>query len=128
MAATGLSIRWWDFLFYAVFGWVVTSFVQIGGVLLVFSYLIVPAVCANFLATRLRWLLLIGWITATVSSMAGLVASYELDLPTGAAIVCALAGGADFDADRVVVAGEAAEGVRREGGVPSCAAGRRFLR
>jgi zinc/manganese transport system permease protein len=88
--AEGMSIRWWDFLFYAMFGWVVTSFVQIGGVLLVFSYLIVPAVCANFLATRLRSLLAIGWTVATVASMVGLYGSYRFDLPTGAAIVCAL--------------------------------------
>ncbi|MBI3886626.1 MAG: metal ABC transporter permease [Opitutae bacterium] len=88
--AEGWSIRWWDFLFYAMFGWVVTSFVQIGGVLLVFSFLIVPAVVANFLAHGLRTKLLIGWITATVASVAGLYASYVLDLPTGAAIVCTL--------------------------------------
>jgi len=88
--AEGLSIRWWDFVFYAMFGWVVTSFVQIGGVLLVFSFLIVPAVCANFLADRLGIKLLIGWATATVASVVGLYASYVLDLPTGAAIVCAL--------------------------------------
>ena len=88
--AGGLSVRWWDFLFYAMFGWVVTSFVQIGGVLLVFSFLIVPAVCANFLADSLGAKLLIGWATATVASGAGLYASYALDLPTGAAIVCAL--------------------------------------
>jgi zinc/manganese transport system permease protein len=88
--ANGWSIRWWDFLFYAMFGWVVTSFVQIGGVLLVFSFLIVPAVCANFLATKLRWLMLIGWIIATVASVFGLYASYQFDLPTGAAIVCTL--------------------------------------
>jgi zinc/manganese transport system permease protein len=88
--AQGLKIRGLDFLFYAMFGWVVTSFVQIGGVLLVFSYLIVPAVCANFLATRLRSLLLIGCSVATVSSMVGLYGSYRMDLPTGAAIVCAL--------------------------------------
>ena len=88
--AQKLSLRWWDFLFYAIFGWVVTSFVQIGGVLLVFSYLIVPAVCANFLTTRIGWLLVIGWLVATVASIAGLFAAYQLDLPTGAAIVCAL--------------------------------------
>src|SRR3954466_875627 len=88
--AEGMSVRWWDFVFYAMFGWVVTSFVQIGGVLLVFSFLIVPAVCANFLADTLRARLLIGWITATVASVVGLYASYSLDLPTGAAIVCAL--------------------------------------
>jgi ABC-type Mn2+/Zn2+ transport system permease subunit len=64
--------------------------VQIGGVLLVFSYLIVPAVGANFLADSLRARMLIGWITATLASIAGLYASYVLDLPTRAAIVCAL--------------------------------------
>src|ERR1043166_5553205 len=86
----GWSERGWDFLFYALFGWVVTSFVEIGGVLLVFSYLIVPAVCANFLATRFRVLLAIGWSVATLGSVAGLFASYQWDFPTGAAIVCVL--------------------------------------
>ena len=85
-----IAVRWWDFLFYVLFGLVVTSFVQIGGVLLVFSYLIVPAVCANFLASRLRTLLAIGWAVATLASLVGLYSSYRLDLPTGAAIVCAL--------------------------------------
>jgi zinc/manganese transport system permease protein len=89
-AAEGVSIRWWDFVFYALFGWVVTSFVQIGGVLLVFSFLIVPAVCANFLASSLASRLVIGWTTATIASVAGLWISYSLDLPTGAAIVCSL--------------------------------------
>ena len=49
----GLRVRWWDFLFYAAFGLVVTSFVRIAGVLLVFSYLIVPAVCGINLARKL---------------------------------------------------------------------------
>ena len=80
----------WDFLFYALFGLVVTSFVRIGGVLLVFSYLIVPAVCANFLASRISALLAIGWTTATVASVTGLYLAYQHDLPTGAAIVCVL--------------------------------------
>ncbi|MDB6130673.1 MAG: hypothetical protein JWM04_1780, partial [Verrucomicrobiales bacterium] len=85
---SGFSVKWWDFLFYSLFGLAVTSFVEIGGVLLVFSYLIVPAVCANFLANRLKSMLLIGWIVATVSSAGGLYSSYKFDLPTGAAIVC----------------------------------------
>ena len=85
-----IAVRWWDFLFYALFGLVVTSFVQIGGVLLVFSYLIVPAVCANFMADKLGSLLAIGWITATIASLVGLYSSYKFDLPTGAAIVCSL--------------------------------------
>ena len=90
-AASGkLSLRWWDFWFYALFGAVVTTFVQIGGVLLVFSYLIVPAVCANFLARKLGALFLIGWGIATASSVLGLYASSRFDWPTGAAIVCTL--------------------------------------
>jgi zinc/manganese transport system permease protein len=80
----------WDFLFYVLFGVVVTSFVRMGGVLLVFSYLIIPAVCANIFATTMRTRLALGWVVATVASVAGLYASYRLDLPTGAAIVCAL--------------------------------------
>jgi zinc/manganese transport system permease protein len=109
--ASGWSIRWWDFLFYAMFGWVVTSFVQIGGVLLVFSFLIVPAVCANFLATKLRWLMLIGWLIATIASIFGLFASYQFDLPTGAAIVCTL--GAELI---LVMTGVSLAGVLRKNG------------
>jgi zinc/manganese transport system permease protein len=89
-AQSGMRVRLWDFLFYALFGLVVTSFVQIGGVLMVFSYLIVPAACGTYLANSLPARLLIGWGVATLASMGGLYASFELDVPTGAAIVCAL--------------------------------------
>jgi zinc/manganese transport system permease protein len=84
----GLRVRRWDFLFYAVFGLVVTSFVRIAGVLLVFSYLIVPAVCGISLARRIGNRLLIGWIIALIGGIAGLFLSYWWDLPSGAAIVC----------------------------------------
>jgi len=86
----GLRLWFWDFLFYVLFGVVVTSFVRIGGVLLVFSYLIIPAVSARLLVTSLPAQIAVGWIVATVSSVVGLYCSYQLDLPTGAAIVCAL--------------------------------------
>ena len=86
----GLRLWFWDFLFYVLFGVVVTSFVRMGGVLLVFSYLIIPAVCANLFATSLRAQLAVGWTIATLASVGGLYASYRLDLPTGAAVVCAL--------------------------------------
>src|SRR5207302_8070931 len=88
----GLRVRWWDFLFYAVFGLVVTSFVRIAGVLLVFSYLIVPAVCGINLARRIGNRLLIGWIIALIGGVAGLFLSYWWDLPSGAAIVCTFGG------------------------------------
>lgn len=89
-SAEGISIRAWDFLFYVLFGFVVTSFVRIGGVLMIFAYLIVPAVCANLLAESLSARLLVGWLVATVASILGVYGSYQLDFPTGAAIVCAL--------------------------------------
>ena len=84
----GLRVRWWDFLFYALFGLVVTSFVRIAGVLLVFSYLIVPAVCGINLARSLTNRLLIGWVIALLGGVAGLFLSFQWDLPSGAAIVC----------------------------------------
>ncbi|MEP6777183.1 MAG: metal ABC transporter permease [Chthoniobacterales bacterium] len=84
----GLNVRWWDFLFYAAFGLVVTSFVRIAGVLLVFSYLIVPAVCGINLASTLRNRLLFGWLIALIGGVAGLYFSFWGDFPSGAAIVC----------------------------------------
>jgi zinc/manganese transport system permease protein len=84
----GLRVRWWDFLFYATFGLVVTIFVRIAGVLLVFSYLIVPAVCGISLARRNSTRLILGWIIATVGGIGGLFWSFYGDLPSGAAIVC----------------------------------------
>jgi len=85
-----LNVRLWDFLFYALFGLIVTSFVQIGGVLMVFSYLIVPAASAVFLVKSLPMQLLVGWFVATLGSVGGLFWSLFGNLPMGAAIVCAL--------------------------------------
>jgi zinc/manganese transport system permease protein len=84
----GLRVRWWDFLFYALFGLVVTIFVRVAGVLLVFSYLIVPAVCAITLARRIAARLLIGWLISLIGGIAGLYLSFWGDFPSGAAIVC----------------------------------------
>jgi zinc/manganese transport system permease protein len=86
--ATGLNVRWWDFLFYASFGFVVTSSVAIAGVLLVFCYLIVPSVAAMLFADRIGPRLAIGWTMGTVVSGLGVYLSLILDLPTGATIVC----------------------------------------
>jgi zinc/manganese transport system permease protein len=79
----------WEFVFYATFGVVVTSSVAIAGVLLVFSFLIIPAAIGVMFADSLARQLAIGWIIGTVVSAAGLLASFIFDLPTGAAMVCA---------------------------------------
>ena len=86
--AQGISIRFWDFLFYASFGFVVTSSVAIAGVLLVFCYLIVPSVGAMLFADRVGPRLAIGWTMGTLVSALGVYFSVLLDLPTGATIVC----------------------------------------
>jgi zinc/manganese transport system permease protein len=88
-ASSGIRVKLWDFLFYAAFALVVVSFVRIAGVLLTFAYLIVPAVCGTMLAKEWSRRLIIGWIVAVAASVLGLWTSYKLDLPTGAAIVCA---------------------------------------
>ena len=85
--STGLNYRFWDFLFYASFGFVVTSSVAIAGVLLVFCYLIVPSVAAMLYAENIGPRLAIGWTMGTVVSALGVWLSLQLDLPTGATIV-----------------------------------------
>jgi zinc/manganese transport system permease protein len=85
--AHGRRLHWWDFVFYITFGIVVTSSVRIAGVLLVFSYLIVPAAVAALLTASVPARLLIGWAVGALVSAAGLWASFAWDLPTGAAVV-----------------------------------------
>jgi zinc/manganese transport system permease protein len=86
--AENISIRLWDFLFYASFGFVVTSSVAIAGVLLVFCYLIVPSVGAMLFSEHIGRRLAIGWTMGTLVSAFGVYLSVLLDLPTGATIVC----------------------------------------
>ena len=90
-AAKGWKVAGWDFLFYGLFGVVVTSSVAIAGVLLVFSFLVIPAVIAFFFADTPGPLLAIAWITGTLATVVGLVVSYVSDLPTGPVVVCAFA-------------------------------------
>jgi len=79
----------WEFVFYATFGMVVTSSVALAGVLLVFSFLIIPAAIGVMFASTLSRQLAIGWIAGVLTSAAGFAISFAFDLPTGAAIVCA---------------------------------------
>jgi len=90
--AKGINTRLWDFLFYASFGFVVTSSVAIAGVLLVFCYLIVPSVGAMLYAKNIGSRLAIGWTMGTLVSALGCWLSVWADLPTGATIVCTFGG------------------------------------
>jgi zinc/manganese transport system permease protein len=84
----GWRVRLWDFLFYASFGLVVTSSVRVAGVLLVFSYLIVPALAGLVVGGSIATRLWIGWAFGAAVSVVGMLASALFDLPTGATVAC----------------------------------------
>ena len=84
----GWRIRWWDFWFYLSFGVVITFSVPVGGVLMVFTFLVVPAAIAFLFTRNLRRLAIISWGSGALASALGLWASYRFDLPTGPLIVC----------------------------------------
>jgi zinc/manganese transport system permease protein len=89
--ASGINIRFWDILFYMSFGVVITKSVAIVGVLLVFSYLVVPAVVAQMWSHTIRGRLLLGWGVAILASLFGILWSFHSDYPTGPAVVVMLA-------------------------------------
>src|ERR671920_2560040 len=84
----GWSIRWRDFWFYLSFGIVITFSVPIAGVLLVFSFLVVPAAIAFQFTSSHGMLALISWLSGALASALGLWISFHYDLPTGPVIVC----------------------------------------
>ncbi len=86
--AEGWNVRWWDFLFYASFGFVITRSVAIAGVLLVFSFLVIPSVIAMMFSNTISGRLAIGWASGTLVSMVGLALSYRYDFPSGPAVMC----------------------------------------
>jgi hypothetical protein len=88
---TGINIRFWDILFYMSFGLVITKSVAIVGVLLVFSYLVVPAVIAQMWSDTVRGRLFWGWLVAILASTLGILWSFNSDYPTGPAVVVMLA-------------------------------------
>lgn len=80
--------RWiWDFFFYALFGVIITSSVQVAGVLLVFAFLIVPAVVTSYFFHNWRSRLLYGWLVGFLLTVIGMALSYYWDVPSGALIV-----------------------------------------
>ncbi len=85
--AKKLSLKLWDLLFYASFGLVITSSVKVAGVLLVFSYLVVPSIIGMLFSASIKGRLAIGWSVGFLASIFGLTASYLFDLPTGACLV-----------------------------------------
>ncbi|HAZ14681.1 MAG: hypothetical protein A2X86_12545 [Bdellovibrionales bacterium GWA2_49_15] len=89
--ANSQKTAFWDFLFYALFGVVITSSVSMAGVLQVFAYLIVPAVVGSLFFTTIRARLIFGWIFGLILSLIGIILGHVFDLPVGALIVVCFA-------------------------------------
>src|SRR5260370_30190645 len=87
----GWKIKWWDFLFYLSFGVVITLAVPVAGVLMVFSFLVVPAVIAFLFTRDMRRLTYISWGSGALASILGLWLSLAGDLPTGPLTLCVYA-------------------------------------
>jgi len=85
--ADGMMVRLWDFLFYLTFGFVISFSVRTAGVLLVFVFLVAPAILAVLLTGRWLYQLIIGWAMGTGVTVAALYLSYVLDLPSGPTVV-----------------------------------------
>ena len=88
--AAGVNVRLWDFLFYMTMGILVTQSVAIAGVLLVFSYLVIPAVIGQMWFATMSGRLLMGWFVAVLASITGILWSFYSDYPTGPTVVMAL--------------------------------------
>jgi zinc/manganese transport system permease protein len=88
--AQGRYVRLWDFIFYVTFAFVITSSVAIAGVLVVFSFLVIPAVIATLFTTSIGSRLALSWAVGIGASLVGMVASYRFDLPSGPAVVVSL--------------------------------------
>lgn len=86
----GIGVKLWDFLFYITFGIVIVLSVRIAGIMLVFSFLVVPAAVSMLFSKRWLTKLLIGWGVGLFASIFGLYISYTLDSPSGPTIVCFL--------------------------------------
>ena len=80
------KIVFWDFIFYLLLGTIITLAVQMGGIVVVFAYLIIPATLAAIFSARFIIQLMIIWIASLVASISGLSFAYYLDFSIGPAI------------------------------------------
>lgn len=83
----GMRVRLWDFLFYITFGVVISISVRTAGVLLVFVFLVVPAITATLITDKLKLQLIIGWAMGVLVTVIGLWLSYVADMPSGPMVV-----------------------------------------
>jgi len=85
--AGGMRVVWWDFLFYALLGVVITFAVRMAGVVAVFAFLIIPATVSAQLRPKGAGRIVITWLASIVASTGGLLFAYYLDFSLGPCVV-----------------------------------------
>ena len=85
--ASGIRAGWWDLFFFLILGVIISLAIRLAGTLLVFAFLVVPAVTGLLLSRHLGRIYAIAIGTASIATIAGLYASVKTDLPSGPAIV-----------------------------------------
>ena len=79
-----------ELLFYISFGIVVVDAVKIGGIFVVFMFLIGPASISLFLTSKWSHRFIISWIVGIIGSAVGIFVSYNYNFPNGPTIVVTL--------------------------------------
>jgi ABC-type Mn2+/Zn2+ transport system permease subunit len=85
--SSGIKSGWWDLFFFLLLGVTISLGIKLAGTLLVFAFLVLPAVTALLLSQRLGRIQTIAIGTASIATLGGLYASVRLDLPSGPTIV-----------------------------------------
>lgn len=83
----GYRVALWDQLLYFTFGIVIAYAMQFAGVLLVFNFLVLPAVTGILLARGMAGIFAVAALAGLVASVVGFALSVPLDLPSGPAII-----------------------------------------
>jgi zinc transport system permease protein len=85
----GYNVRWWDLLLYLTLGIVIASAMQFAGVMLVFNFLVLPAVTGLLLSQSMRGVFFWSVASALIAAFAGFSLSVPFDLPSGPTISAA---------------------------------------
>lgn len=80
----------WNFLFYLSLGLAIVLAVRVGGVIPVFSYIVVPPVAAILLTPNKGILIFITLLLSVVGSFFGVYFSIQFDFPVGSSVVTIL--------------------------------------
>ena len=80
----------WNFLFYLSIGLAIVLAVRAGGVIPVFSYIVVPPVAAILLTRKKTGLVFIAMALSVVGSFFGIYFSTHFDFPAGSSVVAIL--------------------------------------